>query len=133
MMQEIRDRLDGEIVRAVHIERCEYDDEVDDPPHFVERMVLETDNVAVEVTVDADTDELIVQCGEKGGFDLKPNAQSHRFPELLDKYIIGVWFAVNQKGYFDLFALGVDEFLPNVIISCQASSLYIRLAGAAIK
>jgi hypothetical protein len=99
------------------------------------RMVMEFDGCFVEVTVDSNTDELIVktigvdEVGKPTEFiRTEDDFTSEILQRTKGKSVGSYWLSANDKGYSDLFAIGVDEVVPSMIISCMASRLEVRWA-----
>lgn len=89
-----------------------------------EKVVFHLSDSYLIFEVDVDKDELIVQM--LNSYEIsKENYTPIWSKYVIGKQIIGFWKAKNQKGYFDLFALGLNEFVPNLIISCVASQIEV--------
>lgn len=94
---------------------------------FCDNVSFVFDDVIIAITVDHDTDELIIQqqkcvegclesIGTEDDIQLKtPGGQ-----------VVYYWISNNNMGYLDLFVLGIEEALPTIVVSCAASEIYIR-------
>ncbi|HEY4650285.1 MAG TPA: DUF6334 family protein [Pontibacter sp.] len=116
--------LSGEFIKDIYIRPF------DEESNNFDKLILFLTTKIVVIEVDNDTDELSIkvinQPESVESFLLDGKYENPVWSKSLkEKRIIGSWLANNQQGYFDLFALGVDEFIPNFIISCAASQLNI--------
>ena len=89
-----------------------------------------TEDVELNITVNNDTDELVFKTRRirvnDPIFQIPIKKEIDFVSKVVGRIIGSYWVAKNHKGYLDLFALGIDDVMPNVIISCAASQLQIR-------
>ncbi|GAA4348982.1 hypothetical protein GCM10023185_05410 [Hymenobacter saemangeumensis] len=76
-----------------------------------------------------DTEELRLQLRAKDTLPGTNTEQPDWAAALLGKKIVGQWAGPNQQGYDDLFALGLDAFVPTVLFTCISSQVQVGLVG----
>ena len=101
-----------------------------DELNFCIGVKIDLNDVVVQLTVNNDTDEVIVSmlfCEEvENRSEAKLDANSE-FASLLGRRIVSYWCCNNHQGYFDVFMLGVDEFVPTIVFSVIGSQLVVRV------
>ncbi|BEV12196.1 hypothetical protein ATDW_26920 [Asticcacaulis sp. DW145] len=101
-------RLDWEVFQGRRIQAIYgYFDDQSVPDARPDRIVFACDGVGLSMSVDADTDQLILETTA-----LESSSQCHPVPAL--DFCIGqefgwAWFAENYLGYNDLFLIGFSK------------------------
>ena len=91
-------------------------------------IVVQISNYYLQITVNDDTDELIVQILLS---QLETN--SYFIPDwannFISKPLMQCWGIENEKGYSDMICLGIDEVIPSIVLSALASEIKVGLVN----
>ena len=94
---------------------------------FIE-IVIQLSEYYLHMTVNDDTDELIVQILLS---QLETN--SYFIPDwannFISKPLMQCWGIENEKGYSDMICLGIDEVIPSIVLSALASEIKVGLVN----
>ncbi|MBC6981362.1 DUF6334 family protein [Caulobacter sp. 17J80-11] len=116
------DDLHGRVVRRIAAR-------IDLPSPGRGEIVVMGDTLGLHLTVNPDTDELIVTLCEgaaPGGDDW---VEVEELADCIGREIGWSWSAINSQGYWDLFALAFDGIVPNVAFLGMASTIdVLRMA-----
>lgn len=91
----------------------------------LEYILLYFQDIILQIRVDEDLDELLFDF-VTDDLNLKQLSVPTWSKELIGKEIITFWNAKNHLGYNDLFAIAINEFSPELIITSIASQLEVR-------
>jgi hypothetical protein len=98
-----------------------------DNDNFHNEIYFVFDDIVLIITVDHDTDELIINTQEReNDYTNSVDRENEFLSKLIEQRVVSYWLSTNNMGYLDLFILGIEEALPTLFISCAASQLKIR-------
>ena len=92
-------------------------------------MIIKIETVLLEVFVNEDTDTLKLKLisGDEETY-IKEYVKINFFDKIfMGKKIISYWKTQNHLGYFDVFLIGLDEFIPSISFSVISSQIKIGI------
>lgn len=82
------------------------------------------------IQADTSTDELQLKIIDNQIFNNPSQYENFKSKNtLVGKKVIAFWSCNNQKGYYDCFCIGLDEFIPTIVFTSIASHINIRLTS----
>lgn len=89
------------------------------------------DYSALTVKVNPDTDELVITQQAIWENDVNNMLAPPWSSQVKDKRVISYWIATNNVGYQDVLLLGLDEFLPSIVLTAISSCIEVSFTGSA--
>lgn len=111
------EKIEGKIVSNIEVISSEIQE------NLYEKVWIYFDDVILQIEVDNSTDELLLSFKDK---TTKTNKKPQWNNKLVGKQVISYWLCKNHKGYFDCLCIGLDEFIPSIVITSIISHIEIR-------
>lgn len=115
------EKIEGRIVNDIDIVSSEMQE------NLYEKVFIYFDEIILKIEVDNSTDELLLSLKEEKTGISKKIKQNQWNDKFIGRQVISYWLCKNNKGYFDCLCIGLDEFIPSIVITSIISHIEIRV------
>ncbi|RYU95049.1 DUF6334 family protein [Emticicia agri] len=114
--------IEGQIINDIIVKPSEIN------ANLYSKVFICFDEFILLIQADDSTDELQLKKLDKVYFNNQKLYEKFKsINAVVGKQIVSFWSCKNQKGYFDCFCIGLDEFIPTIIFTSIVSHITIRL------